>query len=289
MPDSAKDVEVVSPWVYLNRTTPLGLDYGDDGVDNGEATDDREISPVVRTEPQVHGTPVSLERHRGSFARKWDKFKGAVQRETFVAPTPPAPRVPCRDATDDEMPAECREWLLAHAHSDDLLFLRATYAQGGQERPLKQTGRCPYCSTVTTVNADESLHSHSAPKRGKCVEGAGSTPVATDGPKGECGACGVVAKLTKKGVLPSHQQPVQPCSGANASETTRPPVLLALATLPPIETVVLRIIWALDDYVLACWTFDNAGDEWIFDEAFIYDNGPKKVGISVIRRRLTPS
>lgn len=282
MSEPDEKIPVESPWAYMNRTAPLALDFGPDGVQTG---DDEPEAPYgglrvepVRSAPQVHGKPVEMtpEQRDRTFRRDWSKMRGAVQREPYVPPVPTPPRVPCRDAWTNEMPGEVSRLMHALAPvQHTMMQLRATYAQAGDDRLLKQTGRCVACGTVATVNADGSLRSHSRPKPEFNCMGSGAAPAATSNGKGTCSVCSAVKALTKKGAMPAHKEPTVACAvdSSGEEEAGNAYVMLPPTTLPPIESLVLRAVWAKDEYAFGCYVFDNQANkgagEWAFDYAII--------------------
>jgi hypothetical protein len=223
--------------------------------------------------------------------------RGITAEAVVAAPVAP-PRVPCCDASEDQMPEECWRLLIALVpQQPSMLQLRATYAQAGVERLLKQTGKCSKCGTVATVNTDGSLRSHSQPKVEKCP-GIGTAPESTTlvkgVAKGVCAFCGIVKPPTKKGTMPSHQPASVACAAEEVDgdgNSSTPFTMLPPTTLPPVESLVLRTVWARDQYAFGCWLWDNLADngkgEWSFDYGIIRGEetrlATKIVGVTVWR------
>lgn len=264
-------------------TSPMGIETsylpGDEPDDELVAVylDRMDAAPIVprRTPPVALGVPVNFEEHRDAFRRDWShkNWNAGPKVEGYVAPRVTPPRVPCRNADEREIPevafALGAEAFEAGAH------VRVTYAQAGDERILKQSGVCGYCRATTTVNADGALKKHSKPARGKCT-GIGSTPVQTDGLKGECADCGKIAKMTKKGLMPSHEWPSEPCDGAHSQEDSIPPRLLPPETLPPVVTIALRIVWDRERWAIGVWSDGDFETGWVCKESTWTDPATKE-------------
>lgn len=290
MMQTDEKIPVESPWAYMNRTAPLALDFGSEGVQTGEPEAEPErygglnVESVRGVEPI--GTPVEMtpEQRERTFRRDWTKMKGAVQREPYVAPVPAPPRVKCRDAFENEMPVEMWQLLCALTPQQPrMLLLRATYAQAGEERLLKQTGRCAKCSAVAAVNADGSLRSHAKPKPESNCSGSGLAPMVLADGKGTCRQCDVVKPVTKKGVMPAHKEPTEKCAvdSTGEEETGNAYVLLPPTTLPPIQTVVLRAVWSKQEYAFGCYEWDDNAAEWTFNLGIIRGDETNSATLSV--------
>ena len=231
----------------------------------------RVLSPAVSL-----GVPVVFEEHRKAFERDWSHKNWNAGPEKGKPWTPPpvaAPLVRCRNADEREIPSQA--FALAESAYNAGADVSVTYAQAGDTRILKQSGVCGYCATKTTVNADGSLRTHNKPSRGKCT-GIGQPPEQTDGLKGQCSSCGKVAKLTKKGVLPSHDWPSEPCDGAKSQEDSIPPRLLPPETKPPVVTVVLRIAWERDRWAVGAWADGDFETGWVCKESTWMDPATKE-------------
>ena len=197
------------------------------------------------------------------YRRSWSAEKKETKEEEPVLP----PRVPCRLAEPHEVPEEAQALFDLAAPSRPALQCKMTYAQAGNERPQPEKGECGTCKAIVSINEDGSLRSHNWPRPDdKKCEAVGEAASDIENGKATCGVCEQVVKVTKKGLFASHNvpNPVKKCDSLGAAPERRIPQ----PTLPPVESLVLRLAWSQTCYAIGCWVDGE------FEHGFIYSDRP---------------